>query len=114
MKTYYEELIRFAPHSIQISKREDIKHLWKHEPYPCVDIFEDFYECFQNAPDIRTSFFNILPVEEIHIKNGGLVFGTGHGNAYPIGAETTDLVCENPVLSIKPMKRADGLMKASV
>ena len=44
MKAYYEELIKFVPHPIEIMKREDLRSLWKLEPYPCVDIFEDFYE----------------------------------------------------------------------
>ena len=96
MNTYYKELLKFVPHSIQIAKREDLRHLWKLEPYPCLDIFEEFYECFQNAPDIRTSFFEILPIEEIHIKNGGLVFGIGHKNSYPIGIEMSDLDYEDP------------------
>lgn len=96
METYYKELMKFVPRSIQIAEREDLRHLWKPEPYPCLDIFEDFYECFQNASDIRTSFFEILPIEEIHIKNGGLVFAIGHKNSYPIGVEMSDLVYEDP------------------
>lgn len=96
MKAYYEELMKFVPYTIQIAEREDLRHLWKLEPYPCLDIFEDFYECFQNALDIRTSFFEILPIEEIHIKNGGLVFASGYINSYPIGVEMTDLDYEDP------------------
>ena len=96
MKAYYEELIKFVPHPIEIMKREDLRSLWKLEPYPCVDIFEDFYECFQNAPDIRMSSFEILPIEEICIKNGGLVFAIGHKTLYPIGVEISDLDYEEP------------------
>jgi len=96
MKAYYKELMKFVPCSIQIAGREDLRHLWKLEPYPCLDFFEEFYECFQNAHDIRTSFFEILPIEEIHIKNGGLIFAIGHKNSYPIGIEVLDLDCENP------------------
>ncbi len=96
MKEYYKELMKFVPYSIQVTERKDLSHLWKIEPYPCVDIFNDFYECFQNAHDIRTSFFEILPIEEIHIKNGGLVFAIGHKTSYPIGIEVSDLVCEDP------------------
>ncbi len=61
-----------------------------------MEIFEDFYENFQNAHDIRTSFFEILPIEEIHIKNGGLVFAMEHKNSYLIGVEMLDLDCEDP------------------
>ena len=96
MKAYYEELIKFVPHPIEIMKREDLRSLWKLEPYPCVDIFEDFYECFQNARDIRMSSFEILPIEEICIKNGGLVFAIGHKTLYPIGVEISDLDYEEP------------------
>lgn len=96
MKAYYRELMKFVPHSIQIAEREDLRHLWKLEPYPCLDIFEDFYECFQNAPDIRTAFFKILPIEEIHIRNGGLIFSIGYKNTYPAGIEMSDLDCEDP------------------
>ncbi|RKJ76284.1 hypothetical protein D7X33_15000 [Butyricicoccus sp. 1XD8-22] len=96
MKAYYRELMKFVPHSIQIAEREDLRHLWKLEPYPCLDIFEDFYECFQNAPDIRTAFFKILPIEEIHIRNGGLVFSIGYKSTYPAGVEISDLAYEDP------------------
>ena len=96
MKAYYEELIKFVPHPIEIMKREELRSLWKLEPYPCVDIFEDFYECFQNARDIRMSSFEILPIEEICIKNGGLVFAIGHKTLYPIGVEISDLDYEEP------------------
>lgn len=96
MKAYYKELMRFVPCSVQITEREDLRHRWKLEPYPCLDIFEDFYECFQNAHNIRTSFFEILPIEEIYIKNGGLVFAIGHKNSYPTGIEMSDLTSEDP------------------
>lgn len=96
MKAYYKELMKFVPYSIQITKREELRRLWKLERYPCLDIFEDFYECFQNACDIRTSFFEILPIEEIYIKNDGLVFAVGHKNSYPVGVEMSDLDYEDP------------------
>lgn len=96
MKAYYRELMKFVPHPIQIAEREDLRHLWKLEPYTCLSIFEDFYECFQNAPDIRTAFFKILPIEEIYIKNGGLIFSIGYKNTYPAGIEMSDLDCEDP------------------
>ena len=107
MKTYYKELMNFIPCSIQIAGREDLRHLWKLESYPCLDVFEEFYECFQNAHDIRTSFFEILPIEEIHIKNGGLVFAIGHKNSYPIGVETSDLIYEDP--RVKYQTRENGV-----
>lgn len=107
MKAYYNELMKFVPHSIQIAEREDLRHLWKLEPYPCLSIFEDFYECFQNAPDIRTAFFKILPIEEIYIKNDGLVFSPGYKNTYPAGIEMSDLDCEDP--RVKYQKHENGV-----
>lgn len=47
-------------------------------------------------PTFGHPFFEILPIEEIHIKNGGLVFAIGHKNSYPIGVEMSDLVYEDP------------------
>ena len=107
MKAYYNELMKFVPHSIQIAEREDLRHLWKLEPYPCLSIFEDFYECFQNAPDIRTAFFKILPIEEIYIKNDGLVFSIGYKNTYPAGIEMSDLDWEDP--RVKYQKHENGV-----
>lgn len=96
MNNYYKELIKFAPHTLQITERNDLKQLWTFEAYPCLDILFDFYECFQSAEDIRTSFFNFLPIEKTYIKSNGLVFASGHQNTYPIGIELSDLVYEDP------------------
>lgn len=96
MKDYYRELIHFAPRPIRQYEREKLRELWTNESYPCLDEFLDFYECFQNSQDIRTSFFLIFPIEEIKIKGGALVFATGHQNSCPFGIELLDLNCENP------------------
>ena len=96
MNDYYKELIRFAPHELQITERKDLEQLWKFEAYPCLEILFDFYECFQSAENIRTAFFHFRPIEEINIKSNGLVFAMGHQNTFPIGIELSDLVYEDP------------------
>ena len=96
MKDYYKDLIKYASQPLQIAERKDLEQLWMFETYPCLEILLDFYECFQKAEDIRTAFFNILPMEKIYIKSNGLVFATGHQNTYPIGIELSDLVRDDP------------------
>ena len=96
MKDYYKELISYAPSPIKQFEREKLRELWTVDSYPCLEEFLDFYECFQNSQDIRTAFFLILPIEEIRVKGGALVFATGHQNTYPLGIELSDLDRENP------------------
>lgn len=96
MQEYYKELIKFIPDPIQTVERNELKQFWQFDAYPCLEVFLDFYEYFQNAEDIRNAFLSILPIERIHIKNGGLVFAVGHKNNYPVGVECSDLVYEDP------------------
>lgn len=103
MKDYYMELIQYAPNPVTVTSREDLKVLWKNEDYPCLEAFLDFYECFQQSDDIRKSYFEFFPFEDIHMEGGGLVFAKGHQNLYTVGVESKDLVYNNPLVKYQKM-----------
>lgn len=103
MKDYYAKLIKYAPESVTFTKREELKRMWTNEEYPCLDTFLDFYECFQNSKNIRRSYFEIFPFEDIRIEGGGLVFARGHQNNYSLGVELRDLIYDNPLVKYQKM-----------